>query len=114
VSNLAKALPRSAHEWREAKTPDAVAKACEPGTRLYVSTTTHCKVLVSHTHALGWHLSISHPWRNPTWDEIKSARYALIPDGARMTMDLPPSDEFVNVHEHCFHLYECRCTEARP
>lgn len=70
---------------------------------------------MSRRPAFGWHLSISHPWRYPTWDEIRAARYALVPDEARMTMDLPPSSEFVNVHPNCFHLYECRCApEATP
>lgn len=53
-----------------------------------------------------WHLSISHPSRYPTWDEIKEARYRLLPDEIYMAMILPPSGEYVNVHENCFHLWE--------
>ena len=53
-----------------------------------------------------WHLSISHPDRYPTWDEIADARYALIPDDVTMAMLLPPSGEYVNAHEHCFHLWQ--------
>ncbi|HEV8448561.1 MAG TPA: hypothetical protein VGQ44_17145 [Gemmatimonadaceae bacterium] len=96
-------------EWREASLPPDVKQLVAGRTRLYVSTRTLCKVLVSHEPATGWHLSISHPWRDPSWDEIKSARYTLLGDELRMTMDLPPSSEFVDVHEYCFHLYECRC-----
>jgi hypothetical protein len=54
----------------------------------------------------GWHLSISHPTRYPTWDEIKAARYDLLPDDCTMGMLLPPSGEYVNVHPNCFHLHE--------
>ena len=54
-----------------------------------------------------WHLSIAHPRRYPTWDEIAAARYAAVPDSAWMAMYLPPRDEYVNVHRFCFQLYEC-------
>jgi len=71
-----------------------------------------CKVLVSgdvERHRLGgWHLSISHPDRYPTWDEIYAARYQLLPINATFVMYLPPPSEYVNVHENCFHLWEER------
>lgn len=53
-----------------------------------------------------WHLSIAHKSRYPTWDEIKEARYRLVPDEVTMAMILPPSDGYVNLHNNCFHLYE--------
>jgi hypothetical protein len=53
-----------------------------------------------------WHLSISHPERYPTWDELADARYTLVPDQLTMAMLLPPRDEYLNVHEHCFHLWQ--------
>jgi hypothetical protein len=64
----------------------------------------------------GWHLSISHrtnhhpprPGRNPRWNEIKDARYRFTPDAVSMCMILPPSAEYVNVHETTFHLHEHR------
>jgi hypothetical protein len=69
-----------------------------------------CRVIISREihrdHTLHWHLSISCPNRNPTWEEIKDARYSLLPDEAMMAMFLPPKREFVNIHEFCFHLYE--------
>lgn len=54
-----------------------------------------------------WHLSISHPDRYPTWDEISHARYQLLDDDLYMVMILPPTREYVNVHDFCFHLHEC-------
>lgn len=62
----------------------------------------------------GFHLSISHrisnadhkPGRYPTWDEIKDARYRFAPLDKTMAMLLPPQDEYVNLHETTFHLWE--------
>jgi hypothetical protein len=53
-----------------------------------------------------WHLSISHPARYPSWDEIKKARYDLCPKDITMVMFLPPPAEYVNVHNYCFHLHQ--------
>jgi len=66
----------------------------------------------------GWHLSISfkekEQWeggpmferRYPTWDEITEARYGFLPDKVHMVMHLPPKEEYVNLHETTFHLWE--------
>ena len=53
-----------------------------------------------------WHLSISHPDRYPTWDEVADARYELCPDDVTMAMLLPPSGEYLNVHKTTFHLWQ--------
>lgn len=55
-----------------------------------------------------WHLSISHPHRHPTWDEIKVARYRLLDPELTFGMLLPPAAVYVNVesHDHVFHLWE--------
>ena len=63
-------------------------------------------VFVGVEPLIGWHLSISHPYRYPTWDEIKAARYDLVPHDVTMAMLLPPPDEFVNIHQNCFHLHQ--------
>ena len=63
-------------------------------------------LVVPDSARLLWHLSIAHAHRYPTWDEIADARYELIPDGVTMAMLLPSSSEYVNVNEHCFHLWE--------
>lgn len=72
-----------------------------------------CNVLVSQDELKErgiirprWHLSISHPQRYPSWDEIKKARYTLIAEEITMAMFLPPPSQFINVHKNCFHLYE--------
>jgi hypothetical protein len=55
-----------------------------------------------------WHLSISHAFRHPTWDEIKAARYRLLPLDLTFGMLLPPPEDYVNLdsQDHVFHLWE--------
>ena len=55
-----------------------------------------------------WHLSLAHPERHPTWDEIKTARYRLLPGHLTFGMLLPPPEMYVNVpsQDHVFHLWE--------
>jgi hypothetical protein len=72
-----------------------------------------CRIMVAQeplgpVGELRWHLSISHPTRYPTWDEIKTARYELTPPKANMVMALPPVDEYVNVEaqDNVFHLHQ--------
>lgn len=65
------------------------------------------RVLVS-TDAGYLHLSISHKERYPTWDEIKSAREEFLPMDKTFAIYFPPSDEYVNIHPNCFHLYEVK------
>lgn len=66
-----------------------------------------CSVLVSVDDGR-WHLSIGHPSRYPTWDEVKFARYRLLDADLQMGMFLPPPDSWVNEHDHVFHLWEVR------
>lgn len=73
----------------------------------------------------GFHLSISHrtnvlgpkghpmPGRYPTWDEIHDARYRFAPLDKTMAMLLPPQNEYVNLHETTFHLWEIPNEEMR-
>lgn len=58
------------------------------------------------------HLSISHPWRVVTWEEIKDARYEFIIGKRYMAMILPPLDEYVNLHQNCWHLHEVEPEEG--
>ena len=72
-----------------------------------------CMVLISQDPVtehgilrMRMHLSISCTRRYPTWDEIKDARYSLLDNNLTMAMMLPPMEEYVNLHNNCFHLYE--------
>jgi hypothetical protein len=95
----------SRDKWKEIQSPTTGCKAFEKG---------ECRVLVSRLPMSGvagfgflrWHLSISCARRYPTWEEIKDARYSLLPDQCTMAMLLPPRAEYVNLHPNCFHLHE--------
>lgn len=55
-----------------------------------------------------WHLTISCEDRHPTWDEIKTARYLLLPKDRCCGMLLPSPEFYINVpaQDHVFHLWE--------
>ena len=73
-----------------------------------------CNVLVSqepHANKQRWHLSISCKNRYPMWEEIKDARYSLLPAGLYFAQILPPLTKYVSVHPNCFHLWEIDVAE---
>jgi hypothetical protein len=101
-------------KWRHNQAADATLERAVgrvPGIverwhRTWESDFEQLRVIVAWDHVNGWHLSISHPTRNPTWEEIRDARYELLPDACTVGMLLPPKAEYVNVHPYCFHLHE--------
>ena len=103
MSRAAVANPNRRRELREVSIPPHVAALLEPGSRAFRYG--GCNVIVSKQRA-GWHLSISRKDRLPTWEEMRDARYALVPDEATMALLLPPQSEYVNVHEFCMQMYE--------
>lgn len=66
-----------------------------------------CLVIVSKDIGK-WHLSISCRDADPTYEEIKEARYKYVPDNVYMAQIFPPKAEFVNLHPHCYHLWEIK------
>ncbi len=52
------------------------------------------------------HVSIAHRVRNPTWEEIRQVRDLFFPDTIDVMMMLPKAVDYVNIHEHCFHLWQ--------
>lgn len=77
----------------------------QPGTRLY--TMGQLTIMLSPpTPRQGWHVTISHKKRYPTWDEVAHIRYALVPNELTMAMILPPREEYINIHNYCFQLHQ--------
>jgi hypothetical protein len=72
-----------------------------------------CSVIVTREFGY-WHISIAHPGRYPSWDEIAEARYRLIPDNFTMALLLPPRAEYVNMHPNCFQLVEVARNGEQP
>lgn len=82
----------------------------EPNLRVFDMA--ECHVLVGRGPH-GWHLSISHPARLPTWEELSEARYRLIPDSAIMAMVLPSREHYVNINPNVLQLVEVPELEGR-
>lgn len=96
---------------QEAEVPAALA-ANLPGARLF--RLGNCGVIVSRDEIPElniyprWHLSISHPARYPTWEEIGAARDQLLPPDVCMCIPFPPRAWWMSIHPNCFHLWEIR------
>ena len=52
-----------------------------------------------------WHLSVTARGRVPTWDELAGAAHDLRP-GVPFVAGVPPRSWWINIHEHCLHLWE--------
>ena len=76
----------------------------------------HLKAIVSRDETKQgplWHVSISHvghdwhPDRCPTWDEMKHAKYTLVPDDVPMVLIFPrKTAPYTNTYPTCLHLWE--------
>lgn len=81
-----------------------------PEFRPRVFTMANCSIFVGREPVPGgdlrWHLSIAHPWRLPTWDEIKRARADLLPADVHFCQPMPPEKYWISVHNYCLHLWE--------
>jgi hypothetical protein len=80
-----------------------------PMTNAQVFTMGDCTVVLDREELDGklrFHLSVSHPTRDPEWREVKRARYKLIPEEITVAVVLPPKRDYKNLHKHCFHLWE--------
>lgn len=74
-------------------------------------TNTGCYILLGKegdSKVKRWHLSISHKDRYPTWDEIKEARERLLSRNKDFAMIFPKPEDYVNIQENCFHLWEIK------
>ena len=64
-------------------------------------------LIVSHSEKEGgWHLSMSHKNKLPTYEEMKDFRYKFLPNGINVCEIFPPREKFVNIHPFCRHLWE--------
>ena len=83
--------------------------ALQPGTRQFKMG--RALILISppvEEVGMGWHMSISHPDRYPTWDEVAKAWYELIPDADNRegSMLLPKREDYISIHNFCFQVHE--------
>src|SRR5215831_13463101 len=54
-----------------------------------------------------WHLSIAGTRAVPRWSDITAITHRLRP-GVPFVIGVPPRSWWINVHEHCLHLWEIR------
>lgn len=52
------------------------------------------------------HVSLSYPSRHPDWETIRMVRDAFYPAAADVMMVLPRQEDYVALHDHCFHLWQ--------
>lgn len=52
------------------------------------------------------HVSISYAKRDPSWSDIRRVRDVFFPSDVDVMMVLPAEADYVNVHEHTFHLWQ--------
>ena len=94
--------------WKEFQAPGG--NIATPGGRWYCWG--HLAVCVGDPKVEGCHhISISHPFRYPTWDEIHAARYYFLPEDIDCAIFLPKKSEYVNLHPNCFHVWEVKDAE---
>ncbi|HLM68179.1 MAG TPA: hypothetical protein VK358_11660 [Longimicrobium sp.] len=74
---------------------------------LRLGTIGRCQVIAAQ-EAGRWHMSISHPFRLPPWDEINAARDEVIPADIWLCQPMPPRAFWMSHHEYCLHLWEVR------
>jgi len=62
-----------------------------------------------------YHLSIAHPKRYPTWLEISTAWYRIVPgaESKVAALMLPKLSEYINIHNFCMQVHEAEPTALR-
>ena len=60
------------------------------------------------------HLSLAHPNRLPTYQELCDARDAFLGNEARCIQVFAPKSEHVNIHKYCLHLWHCLDDDGLP
>lgn len=54
----------------------------------------------------GWdHVSVSRPSRDPSWREMAAIKRLFFRDDECVVEYHPPKADYVNMHEHCLHLW---------
>lgn len=58
------------------------------------------------SNGMGWdHVSVSHPLRTPTWAEMCAIKKLFFHDDETVVQFHPAQERYINVHEHCLHLW---------
>ena len=60
------------------------------------------------------HMSMSHPKRVPTYEELVYLKRHWAGEQLKCILVFPPSDEHVNIHPFCLHLFCCLDDDGLP
>lgn len=60
------------------------------------------------------HISVSHPRRYPTWEELRFVKDTFIGKDKEAVQIFPREQDYVNVHKNCFHLWHCLTGDTVP
>lgn len=60
------------------------------------------------------HLSMAHPSRMPTYEELTYLKRHWAGDERKAIMVLPAKTEHVNIHQNCLHLFVCLDEDPLP
>ena len=102
--------------WMDSKLPRVIPYTWRLHTRTidgarYVQPMTDLTVTVSgdveHDEKKWIHLSIAHPERMPTWEEVVAAKEWIIGRDEYAVQVIPPRERYVNTHPFCLHLFSC-------
>jgi hypothetical protein len=79
-----------------------------PDGRQFVHLPTRTSIIATRAEHRGeeWlHVSIAHPDRLPTWEELKAIKIALIGAARFAYQVFPPNWQYVNQHPYALHLW---------
>jgi hypothetical protein len=78
----------------------------EDGGRWVLMTPDLCVLRVIASNGLGWdHVSVSLPYRTPTWAEMELVKRAFFRDHETALQYHVPSADHINYHPYCLHLW---------
>lgn len=77
-----------------------------PSTQTY--TMGKVRILVGNHDQLGYHMTVLHPDRFPTLDEVFKARWELIPAAARMVLHVPSQSVLEGAANTSYQLQELK------
>lgn len=52
------------------------------------------------------HVSVSRAKENPSWDDLKAVRAAFFDSDIDCMMVMPKKEDYVNIHNFCFHIWQ--------
>ena len=59
------------------------------------------------SNGCGWeHLSVSTPVKTPTWEQMAKMKEIFFKDDEVCFQLHPKKDDYVNMHEHCLHIWK--------